>query len=290
MKPNLYKIDYLKKTKLKSTLNMSNSLNQDTQLIPLKDFKYENLVFSTPIDKQSPGGPYKQVKLSYKYDEKTIGPPIVPLSKKLCFGIQGNNITQTGEIDPEKTLSEYRCPLIMCRLEQPDPEGEEEINFFDGLQEEIARWAVENKASIGKSKKKDATLEDMVSPLMYRKKDEQGEYVDNRSPIMYATLIWYKKNNNMVTRFYGPGDKEVDPRLYTNRFLIEPNVIFDKISISNKSIKLKCQIYDATVSSLSKPMKRLAKKNEDSPNDNDEDNDQEEYVEEIDDQETGFED
>jgi len=253
------------KSKMNSTTDLS-KLKRDIQLIDVDAFDFSRLVYSDPMDKQSPAGPYKSVRLSYMYDDQTIGPPIVALSKKLSFGVQADNVDKDGNIIQDnagnpKELSGYKVPIVMTKKE-PEPAELEEVEFFDALHSEIIRWAVENKQEIGKGKKKDATIEDNVSVLLYRRTSPDGSLDDTASPIMYTDMIYYKNDKKMETRFYGPGDKEVNPLLFSKKFLIEPNIKFDLINITNKTIKLKLRVYDATVEPITRaPVKRLAKKN-----------------------------
>jgi len=281
-------------SKMNTTKDIS-KLKRDIQLIEIENFDFGRIVYSDPIDKQSPAGPYKSVRLSYMYDDQTIGPPIVSLGKKLAFGVQATNVDREGSVMLDnagnpKELSGYKVPIVMTKKE-PEKTELEEVEFFDALHSEIIRWAVENKQAIGKGKKKDATIEDNVSVLLYRRTAPDGSLDDSASPIMYTDMIYYKNDKKMETRFYGPGDKEVNPLLFSKKFLLEPNIKFDLINITNKTIKLKLRIYDATVEPITRaPVKRLAKKNtiSEEVEELQEDDDFNEEVEEVQ-EDTGFE-
>jgi len=258
----------------KQTMN-TQSMKYDIRLIELNEFDFDNLIFSDVVEKKiSNDKTYKQSKVYYKHDEETYGPVIFPLSKKLSFGVQPNNVDKDGNLMvqdgvPMTTPTAYKAPLVMVNKE-PRPEDQEEVDFLDGLKQHIQDWAVEHKKDLGRAKKSDDTVRDMVSEVMYRKEDD-----DEASPILYCELMYYKQNQKMNTIFYGPGDKQVDPRKYNSTCLIEPNIRFDCLNITPKAISIKLRMYDAVVEPLRKggPMKRLAKKNEAELEDDENDDD-----------------
>jgi hypothetical protein len=280
----------MKINNLRMSANTTN-LSYDLRLIEIKDFDFSRLRFSEPQDRKNPAGSFKSVRMTYQYDEKTYGPPIVPLRKKLCWGVQPNNVDKDGNQIVENgvpvDLSGYKAPILMTSKE-PQKEELEEVEFFDALHATIQDWAVKNKGEYLKKKKSDETIMDMVSPLLYRKDDES-------SPRLYAELIYYKDKKKMDTKFYGPGDKLISPQECGRSFLIEPNIKFDTINITSKAIKLKVRIYDATIEPLNRGgmQKRLARKNEVNVDEQEYENDNTETVEEVEEVEdkdsTGFE-
>lgn len=268
----------------------NSNLTYDLRLVEIKDFDFSRLRFSEPQERKNPACTYKSVRMTYQYDDTTYGPPIVPLRKKLCWGVQANNIDKDGNQVMENgipvELSGYKAPILMTSKE-PQPEELEEVEFFDALHATIQDWAVKNKGEFLKKKKSDETVMDMVSSLLYRKDEES-------SPLLYAELIYYKDKKKMDTKFYGPGDKLISPQECTKSFLMESNIKFDTINITSKAIKLKIRIYDATIEPLSRGgiQKRLARKNVLPVEDDQEEDVAEEIAEEVSKNEedsTGFE-
>jgi len=253
----------------KKTKAVESNLEKDEQLIRIEDFDFSRLRYSDPQKSEIPGGAghYRRVKVNYLYPDGKIGPPLVQLKKKYCFGVKPDNIDKNGEIMVDKNtghprpLKGYQASIPMYNKE-PSDEEKMEIEFFDNLKIELKRWAVENKTQIGKKAKKDETIEDSVKDIMYRKQDADGEYVKDYVPVLYSPLIYFYKNKDCQTVFYGPGDKTLDPRTMTSGFHIVPTIRLDSITITEK-INLKPQLFDGTVEVRDqKPKKRFAPKNE----------------------------
>jgi len=256
-----------KETKTKKPKD--DALEKDEQLISIEDFDFSRLRYSDPQKSEIPGGTgfYRRVKVNYLYPDGKIGPPLVQLEKKYCFGVKPDNIDKNGEVMVDKEsklprpLKGYQASIPMYNKEASDRE-KMEIEFFDNLKIELKRWAVENKTQIGKKAKKDETIEDSVKDIMYRKQDADGEYVKDYVPVLYSPLIYFYKNKDCQTVFYGPGDKTIDPRTMTSGFHIVPTIRLDSITITEK-INLKPQLFDGTVEVRDqKPKKRFAPKNE----------------------------
>lgn len=250
-------------------------LKKDTRLIPIKEFDWDRVVYGQPQTKTHAEGAYKMVTVQYMYDDETIGPLIVPLGKHYCFGVQPDNTDQEGNVRLNKSgnpkpLTGYKTPIVMTSQRPPDkPEPEdwetEEVDFFDSWNGELTRYAIENKKLIGLGSKKDGTIEDMVSDILYRKKDENGEPIADFVPKLYANLIYYpkrdKKPAHVGTNFYGPGDREMNISELKNHFNIHPNVRIDYLTVTT-SVSAKVRLYDATVEPVNKaPPKRLAATN-----------------------------
>lgn len=251
----------------KSSLPQSiQGLKYEIRLIDLDNFDFENLVFSPVQETQTKMGTQKKIRVYYKHDEESCGPVIFPLREKLSFGVQPNNIDRDGNIIvengvPKEEPSAYKAPLVLLSKE-PKPEEQEEVDFFDGLKETIQKHVVQHREELGvEDDIPDNVLEFNVKNCYYKNKKK------DKSPILYSELIYYKTEDKMATKFYGPGDKEEDPRDYKKLFLIEPNIRFEFITIRDGKYTPKFKIYDATVKPLgggdtNAPPKRLAKKND----------------------------
>ena len=80
-------------------------------------------------------------------------------------------------------------------------------------------------------------------------------------PQLYTKLIYWAKDKRCDTVFYGPGDKEMDPRTIEGGFNLIPTMQIDSMYIGDK-ISYQHKIYDGTVRFREKtPKKRLAPKN-----------------------------
>ncbi len=249
-------------------------LDKDTRLIPIEDWDWDRVVYSDPQKNEIPDGSgnYRRVRISYRYDNKTIGPAIVEFSKHYCFGVQPDNTDKDGKVVKDKDtgrnkpLRGYRVPIVMTSQNKntPDATDEEqrEVDFLDDWRTEVVRYATENKKAIGKGAKNDAGIDALVGKLLYRKEGDDGSLLEDVAPKLYGNIIYYAKSKEVGTAFYGPGDKEVDPLSMTGHFFIYPTIRFDNIFVGGKSISLQHRVYDATVEPVERaPQKRLARAN-----------------------------
>lgn len=244
-----------KKHKKKQVDKIDKSL-QDTQLVMPKDYDKTRVMFAEPLEIPVQGGMMRRVKIYYKYKDGKVGPLIVPFNKKYCYGVQPNNINHKGEVwvdkdtGKPKELTGYKVPLVM-QSKEPTAEEKEEIEFLDNFQEFVKEWCLENKDKIGKSNKKTEHITGMIGDLLYRK--------DDKSPIYYTTLIYYPKKRVVDTKFYGPGDEELDPLTITGHCHVQPSVWLNEITVVGKGINISSKIYDAAVEPIARaPKKRLA--------------------------------
>lgn len=259
-------------TEKKSAPKDVTQLKKDIRLIPREEFDWSRLVYSEPKKTEIPDGSgnYRRVYLNYMYDDNTIGPVIVEFGRKYCFGVQPDNVDKDGKVikdehGKDKSLKGYQVPIVMANVSKENPTPSEteqaEIDFLDEFRNEVIRYSVENKKAIGKGGKTDVQIEALVSELLYRKKNDEGEVVSDVSPKLYGKLIYFTKSKEVGTKFYGPGDKPVNPLSLKGHFFMYPTIRFDSLYISSK-ISLQHRIYDATVEPTERaPTKRLARPN-----------------------------
>lgn len=260
-------------TKKSETKIDYSKLKRDVRLIPIDEFDWTRLVYGDVQTKNIPGatGTYKHVNVQYMYDDEHIGPAIVGLGKHYCFGVQADNTDNEGNVMLDdngnpRPLKGYKVPIVMTSQKPDKPEPEEweaeEVDFFDAWRQELTRYAIENKKEIGKGNKSDALLEDLISPILYRKGEKDGNIEEGISPKLYANLIYYANKKEVGTSFYGPGDREMKISELKNHFHIHANIRFDNITVTSKAVSLKVRLYDATVEPIVKaPKKRLASTN-----------------------------
>jgi hypothetical protein len=250
-------------------------LKKDIRAVPVKDWDWSRVIYSNPVKQDIPGGGghYRRVRIQYLYDDETIGPAIVEFGRHYCYGVQPDNLDKDGKVvtDPEtgkpKALHGYKVPIVMTSQSKTNPnaitpEEQAECDFLDAMRAEVIRYLKENKALIGKGAKSNEFFDDSFGKVLYRKENEEdGTFVEGVAPKLYTNLIYYPKNKEVGTTFYGPGDKPINPLTMTNHFYIYPNIRFDCIYIAGK-MSLQHKIYDASVEPISNvPKKRLARPN-----------------------------
>lgn len=264
-----------------STVDYS-KLSKDIRAVPISEWDWNRLVYSEPQKKEIPDGSgyYRSVRIQYMYDDKTIGPAIVELGKHYCFGVQPDNTDKDGKIlkdkqtGKEKQLRGYRVPIVMSNQNKNSPtvsdEDQREIDFFDDWKAELVRYATENKKALAKGAVKD--FDAITSAVLYRKKDDDGNVVEDIAPKLYGNLIYYSNKKEVGTSFYGPGDKSLNPLKMTGHFHIYPNIRFDSIYVA-KGVSLQHRVYDATVEPIERASKkRLARPNSQAVGEDDEAN------------------
>jgi hypothetical protein len=263
-----------KETKTTEKPVSTDQLEKDVRLVPIDEWDWDRVVFSEPVKKDIPdgSGKYQRVFISYRYDDKTIGPAIVGIGKHYCFGVQPDNVDKDGkplkdDTGKPKPLRGYRVPVVLTGQtpEKPDPTPEEEVEmqFFEEWRNQVIAYACNNKKALGKGSKPDTYFEGQVGELLYYKRDKEGNPEEGVSPKLYTNLIYFTKSKECGTKFYGPGDKEINPLTMINKhFHIEANIRFDSIYIGGKSISLQHRVYDASVyPKTTEPKKRLARTN-----------------------------
>lgn len=247
-------------------------LEKDIRSVPIDKWDWSRVVYGDP----QKGDYGSRVRLSYMYDDKTVGPAIVSLGRHYCFGVQPDNTDKDGKIikvknpdgkEVDKPLSGYRVPIVMTSQNKttpdPTPEEQSELDFFEDWRGEILKYSVENKVKIGKGAKTDAQIEGLVSEILYYKKDAEGNIVEGVAPKFYTNLIYYSKTREVGTNFYGPGDKPVNPLTTTGHFHMNEIMIrFESIFVGGKSISLQHHIYEANI----EPLATASKKRLTSPN------------------------
>lgn len=277
-----------------SQQDLINTLEKSMQIIPIEEFDQERVLYSEPEKKEIPGGKgnYRTVKMRYHHKDGTQGPIIVQLREKWCYGIQPDNLDKDGNVrtdddgKPQK-MKNYQASMPMYDSKTGvTAEDQMEIDFFDGLHSMGKEFAVANKKKIGKGTKNDSTVKDFVKPILFRKKKpekelenlEEGEspFLDDYCPQLYTKLMYYAKDKKCDTVFYGPGDKELDPRKVEGGFFLIPSVMIDSMYIGDKTITHQHKLYDGTIRFReSRPHKRLAPKNQQPAGNNDGDDNSE---------------
>lgn len=278
-------------------------LEKSMQVIPVEEFDPERVIYSDPEQKEIPGGKgnYRVVKVQYRYSDGTRGPLLFQLSEKYSYGVRPDNLDLNGEVrtdddgKPQK-MKNYQVSMPMYDSKAGQTEKDQmEIDLLDGFQTLAQQYAVQNKKKLGKGNKSDQVMKDLVKTILFRKKKtgkelenlNEGEspYQDDYVPQLYTKLMYFLKDNKCETVFYGPGDKQLDPRRIDGGFYIIPTFMIDSMFIGEKGISWQHKLYDGTVRFReSRPRTRLAPKNtavstetdtknEASDNENNEEND-----------------
>jgi len=265
---------------------------QVIRLIDYNQFDFTKIVFSEPTQTEAPGGAGKflKVRLSYVHNDGAIGPIIISPGKKWCFGITPDNMAfdlktkkLIPKIDPQtgvqKILKDYQMSIVLAgqtgEVKKQDGSTElkelteEEIafvKFLNKFRKNVIKYAIANKDSLfPKMKEKDPDsyiTEKVVKTIYFQKDMEDGSEVNTNKITWYVPLMYYAKEDKMITKIYSSDNKEIDPRTLTTGFHTVPNIKLDQLCIKvgkEPKLSFQCKLYDATVeqrSQFSRP--RLA--------------------------------
>lgn len=248
---------------------------ENVQIIDVESYDADRLRFSEPesgvIPDSKPEIKYKRITLSTVYDDGTEGPIILPTEKLFSYGVQENTSQETGKV------TGWSFPLVCYDRSKdgqsydPTPIQKAFVDTFNAIVEKCKDYLIENREEIEQYELERANLVKFASCLYYKKekvKNEQGRtvllVVKNRSPTLYVKLIFSKKKQNFVTKFYEmddveaeEGGKEVDPLDYLGAYCHTKAAIkIESIFIGNK-ISLQVKLYEANVQKAQGGMKRL---------------------------------
>lgn len=253
--------------------------------IDIQEFDPDRLLFADPEKKEIPGGKgnYRTVKIRYHYPDGYQAPLFFQLSEKYCYGITPDNLDKDGNVRTDQDgkpmkMKNYQASMPMFNQKEGVTEEQQlEIDLFDGLTAVGKDHAVSHKKKFGMGNKADETVRDFVKAILFRKKKqnvedlEEGEsiYEEDYTPQLYTKLMYYQKDKVCQTVFYGPGDKPMDPRKIEGGFFLTPVLRIDSLYIGGTTITWQHKLYDGTVRFReSKPRQRMAPKNNEPDDDN----------------------
>jgi hypothetical protein len=257
------------------------TLEKSMQVIPIENFDPERVIYSESEKKEIPDGKgnYRLTKVSYRYEDNTRGPILLQLSEKWCYGVNPDNLDNNGVVrvdsdtGKEQQMKNYQVSMPMFDSKTGAGATDQmEVDLLDAFTTLGQSYAVNNKKKLGKGNKSDQVMSDLVKPILFRKKkngkelenleEGQSPYQENYVPQLYTKLLYFHKDKRCDTVFYGPGDKEMDPRKIEGGFYLIPTVQIDAMYIGDKGISWQHKLYDGTVRFReSRPRTRLAPKN-----------------------------
>jgi hypothetical protein len=210
----------------------------DTQLNDYKLFtpdklKFRNEIIKNEYDEKN----FQKIKISYLNTDGSIGDLIFSAPENLfSYGIQELK-------DSDNNLLGYIMPIILHKSQNPRPE---ELLFISKLEEiiELCKKEVEEYVEGDIDFKR-------FSPL-FHKKDS------NKSPILYAKLMYNKKENKINSYFIDEStNEEIDPlTLIQKKCYITCAIKIESIFIGNK-ITIQIKIYEGIVRAIRQPRKLL---------------------------------
>lgn len=238
------------------------SHNVNTQIIDPGTGSYDtnNLVFSDPVSGNIPGnGPaisFQRINIGTKNADGTTGDLILQTSRLFSFGVSENTDPSSGNVNG------WTMPLCLWNRDGPTDAEKSWTDAFDAIVEKCIDHVLDNKEEIDKFELERSDLK-KFNPLYWKKEKKmvngkpQLVVVDGSGPTLYSKLIYSKKNEKFVTRFYDQNDEIIPPLDLIGKYCYTTAAVkIESIFIGNK-ISLQVKLYEADVEPQQSGMKRL---------------------------------
>jgi hypothetical protein len=238
---------------------------KDTQLTSAIDYSTKRLIFGDPVSSsiQSANGPainYKRINIMTKNPDGSVGDLILKTPKKcFSFGVSENTSMET------QTVNGWSFPICLHTQNGPTREETEWVKTFQEIVEVCKDHVMDNKEELDQFDLVRAQLGKIASCLYIKKeryidpatKKPKEKIADNAIPTLYAKLIYSKKNEKFVTKFYDGNDNETDPLSLLGKYCYADCAIkLESIFIGSK-ISLQVKLYECNFELASTGMKRL---------------------------------
>ena len=238
------------------------SHNANTQIIDPAAGSYDtnNLVFFDPASGSIPGGgptiSFQRINIGTKNPDGTVGDLILQTSRLFSFGVSENTDPSSGNVNG------WTMPLCLWNRDGPTDTEKAWTDTFNEIVEKCIDHVLEHKEEIDKYELERSDLK-KFNPLYWKKEKKtvngkpQLVVVEGSGPTLYSKLIYSKKNEKFVTRFYDENDELIPPLDLIGKYCYTTAAVkIESIFIGNK-ISLQVKLYEADVEPQQSGMKRL---------------------------------
>jgi hypothetical protein len=233
---------------------------QNTQLINGTDYDVKNMIFSEPahgsIPDSKPAISFQRVNIMTRNSDGSVGELIIPTGKLFSFGVSENTSQETGKTNG------YTMPLCMWSKHGATQEEKAWTDTFDKIVEKCIDYILDNKEEIDKFDLDRSDLK-KFNPLYWKKEKvmidgkPRLEVAKGTGPTLYTKLIFSKRSDKFVTKFYDHHDNPIDPFDLVGKYCYTYGAVkIESIFIGNK-ISLQVKLYEAVVEPLQTGSKRL---------------------------------
>ena len=242
----------------------NDQVQKDNQLTSASGYDPSRLVFASPVANsiQNAGGPainYKRVNIMTKNKDGTLGDLILKTPKCFSFGVSENTSMET------QTPNGWSFPICLHTMGSPTQEEKEWVETFQNIVEVCKDHVMDNKEEFDQFDLVRAQLGKMASCLYIKKeryidpvtKKPKEKVADNAIPTLYAKLIYSKKNEKFVTKFYDNDDNEADPLSLLGKYCYADCAVKIESIFIGRKISLQVKLYEANFELASTGMKRL---------------------------------
>jgi hypothetical protein len=239
---------------------MSNSGN--TQIIDPSTGSYDTsqMVFSEPVGGSIPGGgpsiSFQRINIGTKNSDGTMGDLVLKTGRLFSFGVSENTSPDTGKVNG------WTMPLCLWSRDGATPEEKAWTDAFDQIVEKCIDHVIDHKEELDKYDLERSDLK-KFNPLYWKKEKKivngkpQLVVAEGTGPTLYSKLIYSKKKENFITKFYDQNDEPIDPLDLLGKYsYVTAAVKIESIFVGNK-ISLQVKLYEADVEPTQGGMKRL---------------------------------
>ena len=231
-----------------------------TQLISAINYDTDSMIFSEPQQGSVPGGGpsinFSRINISTKNPDGTLGELVIPTGRLFSFGVSENTNPDTGKVNG------WTLPLCLWNRDGATPDEKAWTDTFDKIVERCIDHIIDNKEELDKFDLERSDLK-KFNPLYWKKEKRmvngkpQMVIPDGVGPTLYSKLIYSRKNENFITKFYDVNDNPIDPLEMIGKYCWTTAAVkIESIFIGNK-ISLQVKLYEAVVEPIQQGGKRL---------------------------------
>lgn len=231
-----------------------------TQLISASKYDTSSMIFSDPQQGSVPGnGPsiaFSRINISTKNPDGSTGELVIPTGRLFSFGVSENTSPDTGKVNG------WTLPLCLWSRDGASPDEKAWTDTFNTIVERCIDHIIDNKEELDKYDLERSDLK-KFNPLYWKKEKkmvngkQQLVVAEGTGPTLYSKLIYSKKNESFVTKFYDVNDEPIDPLDMIGKYCYSTAAVkIESIFIGNK-ISLQVKLYEAVIEPIQQGGKRL---------------------------------
>jgi len=231
-----------------------------TQLISASKYDTSSMVFSDPQQGSVPGGgpsiSFSRINISTKNPDGSIGELVIPTCRLFSFGVSENTSPDTGKVNG------WTLPLCLWNRDGASQDEKAWTDTFNKIVEKCIDHIIDNKEELDKYDLERSDLK-KFNPLYWKKEKkmvngkQQLVVAEGTGPTLYSKLIYSKKNENFVTKFYDVNDNPIDPLDMIGKYCYSTAAVkIESIFIGNK-ISLQVKLYEAVIEPVQQGGNRL---------------------------------
>lgn len=231
-----------------------------TQLIDPSNYDASHMIFSEPASGSIPGGgpsiSFQRINISTRNSDGSFGELVIPTGRLFSFGVSENTSPDTGKVNG------WTLPLCLWSRDGASKEEKEWTDTFNNIVGKCVDHILENKEELDKYDLERSDLK-KFNPLYWKKEKKivngkpQLVVADGTGPTLYSKLIYSKKNEKFVTKFFDKDDQPIDPLDLIGKYCYTTAAVkIESIFVGNK-ISLQVKLYEAVVEPVQSGMKRL---------------------------------